>query len=218
MARQLGAFWTYDYSAAEHGKPGMHALLKSGNHSDGFFVSRILLAADNIRRIIAWQMFMRLKAFFSFGPEGTIPYYVAGIPDGATMLGKEIQEIIGCKLAEMKKQDGHISLVTEIQSGARIILVEDFCTRGTGFIEAVKEVITKQPRAAIMSCDPVIINRGGLEGITVEGVGHFKILPVVEWRVQDWTPETCPLCAKGSTPIKPKATDENWLAITNSQK
>ena len=37
MAAMLGAFWSYDYEALKAGKPGMHALLKSGLHSEGLF-------------------------------------------------------------------------------------------------------------------------------------------------------------------------------------
>jgi hypothetical protein len=97
-------------------------------------------------------------------------------------------------------------------------LIEDFCTRGTGFKEAVKAVLENCPSSKILPFDPVILNRGGLKAIDVPGVGAFTVLPVVEWRIEDWDPtEGCPLCRMGSTPIKPKETEANWQAITTSQ-
>ncbi len=218
MATVLGAWWRYDYEAAENGRVGLHAELKSGLHSDGFFASKILLEPDNICKIIANQIVMRLIEIL---PDD-VPDYVAGIPKGATKLGEMISETIGAKLAKMEKDEasGRINLVTEIPDRATLLLVEDFCTRGTGFKEAVMEVTKKNRSVDILPYDPVIINRGGLETIYINPLNplwKYKVLPVVNWRVQDWRAATCPLCKRGSEAIKPKATDENWLKITTSQ-
>ncbi len=214
IARVLGAFWTYDYEAAKQGRGGeYHAELKSKLHSDGFLVSKILLEPENIRGIIAHQMVMRMKI-----ARIPLPDYVTGIPDGAKTLGTKVSEILGIKNAIMEKIDGRIVLKTEIPPGAALLLIEDFCTRGTGFREAVLEIKNKQPRAELMPYEPVILNRGGLEKISVEGVGDFTILPIVEQRIQDWDPDVyCPRCAWGSKAIKPKETDENWRLLTTSQ-
>ena len=214
IAQSLSAFWTYDWEAAKQGKAGMHAILKSKRHSDGFFVSRILLAPENILRIVSAQIAMRLREVI-----GVIPDYVIGVPDGATKLGECIATILGARNASMVKDKNTklMFLETIINPEETVLLVEDFCTRGTGFAEAVQVVKTAQPMANILPYDPVIINRGGLKQISV-GDEEYTILPVVEWRVQDWEPEECPLCIEfGSTPIKPKETDENWEKITHSQ-
>lgn len=213
IAVTLGAFWTYDYAAADAGKVGLHALLKSGRHSDGFFVSRILLEPWNIRYIMAHQIRLRLLE-----AKVPMPDYVAGIPDGATKLGEEVTWMLGAKPARMEKVENRICLVTGLTPNATILLVEDFCTRGTGFREAVLEVTQNAPEMRILPYDPVIINRGGLRDIVVDGVGTFTVLPVVEQRIQDWDVAECPLCKLGSAPIKPKATDENWKVLTASQQ
>lgn len=215
IAKVLGAFWTYDYESAEDGRVGMHALLKSGLHSDGFFISRILLAPENIRWIISTQMSMRIREVLPMRAD--TPAWIVGVPDGATRIGEDISRILGSRNADMRKTDGRISLVTQIGPDESILLVEDFCTRGTGFTEAVGVVKGSQPNARILPFNPVIINRGGLEQVSIKEFGSFKVLPVVEWKVKDWEPSECPLCKMGSTPIKPKATDENWYAITTSQ-
>ncbi|MBI4085346.1 MAG: hypothetical protein HY432_02465 [Candidatus Liptonbacteria bacterium] len=212
MGKLAGAWWEYDYGAAAKGWVGMHALLKSELHSDGFFVSKVLLKHSNLRRIIAWQIVGQLHA-----AEITRPDYVAGIPDGAKALGTEVAEIMGAPEVWLEKENGRIVLPVGVPDGARLLLVEDFCTRGTGFTEAILEIKRKSPRAKFVHYNPCILNRGGLKKISVDGIGSFQILPVVEKKIQDWKPVDCPLCKKGSMPIKPKATDENWERITTSQ-
>ena len=211
MATVFGAFWAYNYDVAKQ-KPGLHAILKSGLHSDGFFVSRIFLEPENIRRIIARQIVMRLRQVGV-----SMPDYVAGIPDGATALGKVVAEMLGVPEMPMEKVEGRIVVVTKIPDKARLLLVEDFCTRGTGFVEAVLQIRNRQPSVSIAPYNPVIINRGGLTEIVIPGHDSYMILSVVERRIQDWESVDCPLCALGSKPIKPKVTDENWQLITKSQ-
>ena len=213
IAETLGTFWAYDYEAAKKGKVGMHAILKSEWHSDGFFISRILLELLNIRTIMADQQVLR---FNQLGiPK---PNWVAGIPDGASQLGQEVAKIMDVKNAEMRKEDGRIVMVSTIAPDETLLLDEDFCTKGTGFKEAVADILSRQPKVKILPLELVIINRGGLTAIAIEGVGEFQVVAVANHRVNDWPPPECPLCKMGSKPIKPKATDENWRLITTSQQ
>ncbi len=212
IAKATGSYWEYDYEAAEQGRTGMHAILKSERHSDGFFISRILLESPNIRKIMAYQLVSRFDRLMIRRPD-----WLVGIPDGATELGKDVAKIMGVKNAEMKKEDGRITLTTSIAPGESMLMVEDFCTRGTGFKEAVVDVLAKQSQVKLLPYELVIINRGGLKEIEVEGVDTFQVVAVVDHRVEDWGTE-CPLCKMGSIPIKPKATDENWQLITTSQQ
>ncbi|MEA2007056.1 MAG: hypothetical protein U9O20_02760 [Patescibacteria group bacterium] len=212
IATTLDAFWSYNYEAGKHDKPGLHALLKSLRHSDGFFVSKIMLAHENIRKIMAVQMKMRLDKCID------PPDWLGGIPDGATELGEDLAELYGCNVAKMEKVDGKIHLISEIGDNETLLLAEDFCTHGTGFTEAIIDVHSKNTRVWFIFYEPVIINRGGLEYIEVEGVGVFKILPIAEYRINDWSEDQCLLCHEfGSKPIKPKKTDENWEMITTAQ-
>jgi orotate phosphoribosyltransferase len=212
IAKTLGAFWSYDYETAKQGRVGLHALLKSGRHSDGFFVSRIMLQHPNILKIMAHQLALKF-----WDTETLEPDLVAGIPDGATRLGEELASILRADVLELKKEDGRIFLAQELAFSDRILLCEDFCTRGTGFKEAVQNIKARQPHVNFILFEPVIINRGGLSFIEVDRVGIFTILPIADHRVNDWEPGECPLCKMGSKPIKPKATDENWQLITESQ-
>lgn len=213
IATILGAFWTYDYVAASEGRVGLHALLKSGLHSDGFLVSRILLEPVNILLMMANQIAIRYRDIGGLSPD-----WVAGVPDGATMLGRAVAKILGARSAEIVKVDGRIFPVSSLGPDDKLLLVEDFCTRGTGFKEAVIEVKRQSPETTVLPYNPVIVNRGGMQTISVDGIGEFTVLPIVERRIQDWDPNIrCDLCSLGSTAIKPKATDENWRQLVTSQ-
>lgn len=213
MAKTLDAYWGYNYEAAKQGRLGMHAILKSKLHSDGFFASWLMLQYPNIRKIVANQLVLRFNQLGISKPD-----WVAGIPDGATELGENVAQIMEVRNAKMRKENGRIVLVSSIGPKESVLLVEDFCTRGTGFKEAVMNIKSKQPHLKILPYELVILNRGVLKEIEIEGAGSFKIVPLAEHRVNDWEPKECPLCKMGSIPIKPKATDENWRLITTSQQ
>jgi orotate phosphoribosyltransferase len=217
IAKELCAYWQYDYEAAEQGRVGMHALLKSGRHSDGFFVSKILLEPWNICYLMAYQIAERLRAYGIKGAD-----YVTGIPDGASKLGEVVAWLMRAKNAELRKlPDGSIEPKFRFgpspDSDESIILIEDFCTRGTGFIEAFSAVKSACPRLYVYPADPVMLNRGGLRALTTAYGNTVNIIAVCAERIMDWSAEECPLCKRGSKPIKPKATDENWHLITTSQ-
>jgi orotate phosphoribosyltransferase len=217
---ELGGFWAYDYEAGREGRPGFHALLKSKRHSDGFINSKVVLCHPNVRRIFANQVALRFNELGLPKPD-----FVAGIPTGATGLGRDVAEILGSEAAEMEKTvEGDrkvIRMRTRIEPEQKLLLVEDFCTKGTGFSEAVRDIISiSNSPSAIIPHEIVIINRGGLREIDIEGIGTYAITPLAEHRINDWDPEKgeCPLCKSGSRAIKPKDPLENWELLMNSQK
>lgn len=216
IAEALGAFWRYDYQAAEAGRSGKHAILKSGLHSDGFLISKILLEPENIRLIMALQLGLR------FGQRATeLPNYLVGIPDGATELAKDLGQLLDIRVAEMNKSDGRITVTTRFYAGDKLLIIEDFCTKGTGFKETVLEIKGKYPEVKISPYELVIVNRGGLKEIVVEGIGAFTIISIADYQIKEWDPdpEKCELCRDyGSVAIKPKVSEESWLDITTSQR
>ncbi len=214
IAIELSSFWHYNYSLAKK-NPGLHAELKSKRHSDGFFVSRRLLRRINMRNIIATQLVWR---FLDLGIG--LPDRIAGIPDGAAKLGQAVAKILGVPAVRMVKEQGKIRLAQKLPENCRLLLVEDFCTRGTAFKEAVKDILAKHSGTIILPYALVIINRGGLRTIKTGRFGpELIIVAAAHHRVKDWLPEKCPLCRKfGSKPIKPKSPITNWKKLLNSQK
>lgn len=143
--------------------------------------------------------------------------YVVGIPDGATILGVHVAKILRVRLLSMQKVDGKLILANPVVDGASVLFVEDVCTRGSAFKEAVIELHTKYPEVVILPFDPVIINRGGMESINVANQ-MYRVVAIADFRINDFEPEDCSLCAQGSVAIKPKLSEANWTAITTSQK
>lgn len=208
---QLGGLWRYNRKAAkEERKPGYHALLKSGYHSDGFLNSKEVLKHENICYLLAKQLFQDWKEL-----DLPLPSKVAGIPTGATPLGEHLASLLGAEVLPMDKIEGKIKIKGDLNPMETLLLIEDFCTKGTGFKEAVADIKTRFPETEILPFEPVIINRGGMREIRTEH-GTFKILPLAQHRINDWAEDICPLCLMyDSTPIKPK---ENWELLVNSQK
>lgn len=216
IARTFGAFWSYDYQAAEEGRPGLHAELKSGRHSDGFFSSKVLLAHGSILGLVVEQLYRLLDGEEVYAPAWR---YVAGVPESATVLGEALAKRMGAHLLKLRKEDGRIIFEGRFPVANSLLLVEDVCTRGTGFIEAVRAVLARASSVAqFVLLDPVILNRGGLTHVSVPEVGEFKIVALMDERMNDWEPTECPLCRNGSTAIKPKALPENWGRLTHSQR
>jgi orotate phosphoribosyltransferase len=213
IAATFDGHWAYDYIAARNGFLGLHAILKSKWHSEGFIHSMSFLRHPNIMRIITDQMVMQIR-----GAGIAPPDYVIGVPNGATALAKHVAEVLRTHWIPMRKVDGNMVFDAEIPEGARVMCIEDICSHATGCIEAINEIATKHPYVNFVPYVPVIMNRGNLQAFSVPGVGRFTILPIVERRIRDWDPAVyCQLCAMGSEAIEPKASEENWKSIKTSQ-
>ena len=211
IANVLGFFWQYDYEAADLGRVGNHALLKSELHSDGFLAMKMLLEIENIRKLMAYQLALVFRN--SVIPR---PNRLVGVPDAATKLAEDLASILGLATVSAKKAEGRITITDKIEDYEPLLPVEDICTKGTGFTEMAVAIHSANPTAEIIHHELVIVNRGGLKFISI-GVCNFRINPVAEYPMLEWSKEKCPLCAKGSVAIKPKASEANWLDITTSQ-
>jgi len=100
--------------------------------------------------------------------------------------------ILGADILQLKKEGDKIFLAQELAFSDRILLCKDFCTRGTGFREAVLDIWARHSYVNFILYEPVVINRGGLSFIEAEKVGNFTILPIADHRINDWKPSECP--------------------------
>ena len=210
--REFGGLWIFNRDTAKEGKvPKRHALLKSGRHSDGFLNSKAVLNHPEMVKLFAFQMLLKWHELIIREKSlKSAPYYIAGIPDGATALGLEFSRILGANIPTLIKIDKEIKIASDLERKKTLLLVEDFCTKGTGFIQDVIDIKSKYPKVKILPYEFVIINRGGLEDIYVDGVGTFKIEPIATHRIRDWRADECPLCDLGSKAVKPKESPEIW--------
>lgn len=215
LLQALDSLWMYDYEAAKSGRVGYHAELRSGKCSDGFLNFAAALQHYNIQQLLAMAL---ARKFVSLGVPS--PGFVAGIPNAATGLGIDFASALGIGLARLEKDDQkRIRMLSSLDEGRSLLLVEDVCTTGSGFSEAVREIAGRCPDGVILPFELVIFNRGGVKQLPIEGVGTFQVVSLAEQRFSDWEPDQCPLCAMGSKRIKPKPQDhpENWEILVNSQ-
>jgi len=210
ILKTLDGYWTYNYEAAKLGNVGLHARLKSLNHSDQFLYSKAALRHDVICQLMARQ----LKMLWNHSK----PDWIAGIPDGATTLGQMTGMLMGVKVANLVKENRVIKCLTKLRAGDTVLLVEDFCTKGTGLKEAVLDIKLKNPEVVFIRKELVLLNRGGLTHVSVPDMGDFEILSLIKHCINDWLPEECPMCRDfKSDVIEPKSKPENWDIIRHSQ-
>jgi orotate phosphoribosyltransferase len=205
-----GALWIHD------GNPKRpHALLTSGNHSDGFFNSKLVTedpfllqeaSADLVELLVQNCLDLELVD------------RVVGPATGATKLAEEgVAPEIGkkrgrpCLSAYTEKdtdKDGKKRMIfinTSIRDGETVLLCEDVRTTGESVGLTAQAVINAG--GTILPYVALLVNRSGEQNS--HGVDFIAL---INRHMQSWRPEECPLCPKGSEAIRPEGT-ENWQRL-----
>jgi orotate phosphoribosyltransferase len=166
-----------------------HFLLTSGLHSPNYFQCAKVLQYPKYLHLFAGEI---AKHYEYSEIELVISPAVGGV-----VVGTEVGRVLGARTifgeregTEMKLRRGF-----EIKKGERVLVVEDVVTTGGSVLEIIQLV-----KAA---------------GATLAGVGYIvdrsngkvefdaKMFPVLKLDVITYQPDQCPLCASGSTAIKP---------------
>lgn len=206
------AFWMHD------GNPKHpHALLTSGNHSNGFFDSRLIIADEPLLRQAASDLLGKLvQVGFVLNSADC----VVGPQTGATKLARFMSDTIGwrrdkaCRWASPAKDSstGVKRMIFDdpdhtVLSGDSVLLCEDVLSTG-GSVE-LAEAAMQEKGAVPLPYITVLVNRSGLKD-----ANRKRIIALIDRPMPIWKPEICPLCLRGSEAIRPKEGD-NWekLAI-----
>lgn len=202
------ALWIHD------GNPKRpHALLTSGNHSNGFFNSRLVIQDEELLREAAYDLLLRFEILG--GRIGTFDGIV-GPQTGATKLA----ELISKEIRSHAKRDpfwaspakheekGKKSMVFSEEEHALlysrpVLLCEDVLTTG-GSVDLAAEAVAEAGGMSIAFL-LVLVNRSGLSEVSGK-----KIVALIDREMPMWTPEECPLCKRGSEAIRPK---DNWALL-----
>jgi orotate phosphoribosyltransferase len=210
--RKRSAYWSHD------GNPKRpHAELASGNHSSGFFNSRLVIPDEALMRDAASDL---LALFESQGGTLTDIECVVGPQTGATMLAKYMSETVTAITGQpclhyspAKHEEGGVkSMVFTSEEFTdlclrQVLLCEDVLTTG-GSVDLTAKVVD-DAAGVILPFVAVLVNRSGL----AQASGR-KIVSLIERHMPIWAPGECPLCKAGSQAIKPKG--ENW-ALLNAE-
>ena len=206
------AIWIYD------GNPqGPHALLTSGRHSDGYIDISQILKFTNLRDILAQRMIEEVLLPVT-GSKIEIDYVVsssmAAIAAGdgvATYLGGLVfvyTEKINNGIQKLKR--------FEIPDGAKILQVEELVTTLKTTREVTRAVMEKNKNVKFIQDENgkiivlTLVHRP--EKLPIE-YPDYRILPLVELEIHNWTPEECPLCKAGSRALKPKENRKLFFKI-----
>jgi orotate phosphoribosyltransferase len=215
-----GAYWFHDDN---FDRP--HALLSSGMHSNGFFNSKPIIADDALLRAAAHDIVDRFEAWFGYSLD--LVGRVVGPATGATRLAEFVADEVGARRGKACPWSSPVKSVDEVtgekvmifdseesapRSGEKILLVEDVITTG-GSTNLTAEAVKRHGATPFM-CVGVIVNRSKLD----KDLGERTILANVHKEMSMWEPKDCPLCKKGSEPIRPKPAEDtegrNWARLT----
>ena len=166
-----------------------HFILTSGLHSDRYFqcarVFQYPWHAEILCRGIA-DRFQNEKV------DAVVSPAVGGI-----VVGQEIARLLKVRSMFTERVEGKMSLRRGfgISAGERILVAEDVTTTG-GSVKEVMDAIHAQGGSVVGVTG--VVDRSG--GNAQFGVPYFSLL---QMPVDNYPPETCPLCRAGSTPVKP---------------
>jgi len=201
---QLGAFWRHDGNLTHP-----HALLTKGGHSDGFHNWSVVAQHPRIAREVAENIFMN---FYGTTSADTIKSIVRviGPGTGAITLADRIAEAFpnNCMSGYTEKTDEGQVLARFSCTGEIVIPCEDTITSGGSVTSTIAAIEAGGGKVADFIL--AVCNRSGQKEI-----GGRRIVALIDVPMQNWSPDDCPLCKRGSEAIRPKK--ENWLRLTQPQ-
>lgn len=209
-----------------------HALLREGNHSNGFFFSKIVIDDPILRREAAEDM---LEKLLWHGLDIYSVDCVVGPATGATLLAEELSTLITkkryekwekgdrepkkCRWASPEKTGNGKDRTmvfpllgtrgSDIRMGDRVLIVEDVVT--TGRSSELTQVACEQKQCRPLSIQGVLVNRSG-----VDVIKGRRIIALIKKYLPTWKPEECPRCQDGSEAISPKKPEGNWALLNAS--
>jgi len=204
------AFWMY------RGK-GPHALLTSGRHSNGYVDCSQVLKFPNLRDIFAQRIVEEILLPVT-GSKIEVDYIVSSSM-AAVSAGDGVATYLGATFIYCEKVSGIQKLKRfDIPSGAKVLQVEELITTMKTTRQVTNAIIEKNKSVEFVRDENgkivvlTLVHRP--EKLPVE-YPDYRVLPLVELEIHNWTPEECPLCRSGSRALKPKP---NWKEFLRYNK
>lgn len=166
-----------------------HFKLSSGLHSPGFMQSALVL--QHPREAEA------LGAALADAVRPLRPDIVMSPALGGIVIGQEVARALDVPAIFAERQDGALTLRRgfTIAPGTRVLVIEDVVTTG-GSTRETMDVATRAG-GVVVGAGSIIDRSGGNQGLAVP----YSALAQVAFPT--YQPDACPLCAAGSTAIKP---------------
>jgi orotate phosphoribosyltransferase len=173
-----------------------HFVLTSGRHSDRFFLLARLFEHPDAGGRVAAALARRVAA-----QPGTLPVdCVVGPAMGGIILAYEVARALGARALFAEKRDGGGMALRRgfrLAAGERVLAVEDALTTGGSVAQAIAAA---EAQGAEVVAVAAVVRRG-------QHTPPFAqpVVALLEDDARDWPPAACPLCARGSEAVRPKA-------------
>jgi orotate phosphoribosyltransferase len=166
-----------------------HFKLSSGLHSPGYLQSALVLQHPREAE--------RLGAALAEAARALEPDVVMSPALGGIVIGQEVARALDVPAVFAERADGTLTLRRgfSLAPGARVFVVEDVVTTG-GSTRETMDVATRAG-GVVIGAGSIIDRSGGDQGLSVP----YASLAQVSFPT--YQPDSCPLCAAGSTAIKP---------------
>lgn len=166
-----------------------HFLLSSGLHSDQYLQSALVLQQPDIATRLCTALARHFK-------DSRIEAVIAPAL-GGVFVSHETARALGVRALFAERVSGELTLRRgfTIGQGERVLVVEDVITTGKSTKETIE--VVKAAGGTVIAAASLVDRSGGKAELGVP----YKSL--VTLNVPTYTPEACPLCKSGSTPVKP---------------
>ncbi|MCX8063957.1 MAG: orotate phosphoribosyltransferase [Candidatus Hydrogenedentes bacterium] len=175
-----------DYGALLSG----HFKFTSGRHGDKFLQFARIAHYPQITERLCKSLAERFEKFQ--------PDLVVGPATGGIVLAYEVAKFLSCRTGFLEKDsDGTMSMKRgfPFRKGWKVVIVEDITTTGGSVKKCIDHI---NLRGGLVVGVGAIVNRN--PGKVVFDVPFFSL---AEISLLSWSPEECPLCAKGLSIIDP---------------
>jgi orotate phosphoribosyltransferase len=166
-----------------------HFLLSSGLHSEQYLQSALVLQHPDV----ATKLCAALARHFK---DSKIDVVIAPAL-GGVFISHETARALGVRALFAERVSGELALRRgfSIMPGERVLVVEDVITTGKSTRETIE--VVKKAGGVVIAAGSLVDRSGGKADL---GVSYKSLLTL---DVPTYTPEACPLCRAGSTPVKP---------------
>jgi orotate phosphoribosyltransferase len=166
-----------------------HFRLTSGLHSPGYLQCALVLQHPKHAEALGAALGALAR------PLGAVTVLSPAL--GGIVIGHEVGRALGIRAIFAERQDGALTLRRgfALDAGEKVLVVEDVVTTGGSTRETMD--VARAAGGVVVGACAVVDRSGGKQGLDVP---FHALLPM---DVQTYSPEACPMCAKGLPVVKP---------------
>jgi orotate phosphoribosyltransferase len=168
-----------------------HFLLSSGLHSPRYLQCARVLLDPPLATSLGAQLGAALRPVVGESLGAVVAPAIGGI-----LVAHEVARALGVR-GLFTEREGHGMTLRRgfsLESGERVVVVEDAITTGKSTREVME--VVRRAGAVVVGVGSLVDRSGGVDfGVPL------RSLLVLD--VPTYSPESCPLCAQGSRPVKP---------------